>query len=417
MKKILIMGLAFIDAMFFMACKQSPEQKGEKEAEALAQIALAQYDSMMLVEEKIKEINHNNFLNKLNKTVIIENLEIMSEDLGIMDWYSGKDACNDLGNGWRLPTPKELELLYENRDKIGGFADEEYFSSYETDRILAYAKDFHDGFNDNAREKDWTEHIRAVRISDNHSDQGFKIGDLLVMYKDLGIMNWEEAEYECNNLGEGWRLPNIEEIRLIFKNQEIIGGFSSELYWTSSAGEGGSYISAPDKKGKWIKIFGNIRGEAGEEWVMRMEKNCYVRAVRNLNFKNNDSIKTLNNANFSKLKIGDKFEDGIVFFLDKTGVHGLLADTVDIELPWAEAIKWCQSKGRGWHLPTLIELDKLYQKKRYINIFTTQTRWSSEPESGGAGPNGKARCFYFGDGESSTAFKEYTLLVRAVRVF
>ena len=39
-----------------------------------------------------------------------------------MSWYDAKKACADLGNGWRLPTKDEVILIYENKDKIGGFA-------------------------------------------------------------------------------------------------------------------------------------------------------------------------------------------------------------------------------------------------------------------------------------------------------
>lgn len=34
------------------------------------------------------------------------------------EWKKGAD----LGDGWRLPTKDELNVLYENKDKIGGFA-------------------------------------------------------------------------------------------------------------------------------------------------------------------------------------------------------------------------------------------------------------------------------------------------------
>lgn len=43
-----------------------------------------------------------------------------------MDWYNAKRACAALGNGWRLPTLDETAILYQNKDKIGGFAHGEY---------------------------------------------------------------------------------------------------------------------------------------------------------------------------------------------------------------------------------------------------------------------------------------------------
>jgi hypothetical protein len=42
-----------------------------------------------------------------------------------------KEACAKLGDGWRLPTLEELNVLYENKDKIDGFANSYYHSSKE----------------------------------------------------------------------------------------------------------------------------------------------------------------------------------------------------------------------------------------------------------------------------------------------
>jgi hypothetical protein len=39
------------------------------------------------------------------------------------------EACSNLGEGWRLPTIKELKTLFLNNDKIGVIFDGEYLSS------------------------------------------------------------------------------------------------------------------------------------------------------------------------------------------------------------------------------------------------------------------------------------------------
>jgi hypothetical protein len=57
-------------------------------------------------------------------------------DLGAMNWESAKTACDNLVlNGfsdWLLPSKEELNSLYENRDKIGGFEEANYWSSTKT---------------------------------------------------------------------------------------------------------------------------------------------------------------------------------------------------------------------------------------------------------------------------------------------
>ena len=36
-----------------------------------------------------------------------------------MVWGDANDACKKLGEGWRLPTLSELNIMYQNKDKIG----------------------------------------------------------------------------------------------------------------------------------------------------------------------------------------------------------------------------------------------------------------------------------------------------------
>jgi hypothetical protein len=34
-------------------------------------------------------------------------------------WYGAKEACEKLGDGWRLPTVKDFELIFKKSDKKG----------------------------------------------------------------------------------------------------------------------------------------------------------------------------------------------------------------------------------------------------------------------------------------------------------
>ena len=95
-------------------------------------------------------------------TIKIGNLEVMTEDFGEMNWHEAKKACADLGDGWRLPTKNELDVLYENKDKIGGFANDYYWSSTEGDFNGAWLQDFGVGFHGNFV-KYLYNYVRAVR--------------------------------------------------------------------------------------------------------------------------------------------------------------------------------------------------------------------------------------------------------------
>ena len=62
---------------------------------------------------------------------------------------SAKTACDTLVlNGfsdWRLPSTEELNSLYENKDKIGGFYDLDYWSSTEYSNYETWGQYFGDG--------------------------------------------------------------------------------------------------------------------------------------------------------------------------------------------------------------------------------------------------------------------------------
>lgn len=56
-----------------------------------------------------------------------------------------KDASKDDG-GWRMPTADELNVLYQNKDKIGGFSPRWYWSSSEYGQYGANGQSFEDGY-------------------------------------------------------------------------------------------------------------------------------------------------------------------------------------------------------------------------------------------------------------------------------
>jgi len=72
----------------------------------------------------------------------IGNLEVALNDLpDEMNWEKAKAECAKLGGGWRLPTKTELNILYLNKDKIGGFKHKSsYWSSTEHDHAMTSLK-------------------------------------------------------------------------------------------------------------------------------------------------------------------------------------------------------------------------------------------------------------------------------------
>ena len=57
------------------------------------------------------------------------NLEWYKESAGLFTWEEALKYCQELGNGWRLPTIKEL-ISAINYDKINPASDLDVLSSY-----------------------------------------------------------------------------------------------------------------------------------------------------------------------------------------------------------------------------------------------------------------------------------------------
>lgn len=108
--------------------------------------------------------------------------------------------------------------------------------------------------------------------SDSIVGTPIRIGNLEVAQNDFpNQMNWSEAKRACIELGSGWRLPTIDELNLICKNKDKIGGFAinSFIYWSSM--EDGSVIA-------WRKQISK-----GVPFKISKSSGLSVRAVRTIN--------------------------------------------------------------------------------------------------------------------------------------
>jgi len=104
----------------------------------------------------------------LHKTSTLH-FEVYPTDLGQMTWYEAKEACVNLGNGWRLPTKYELNLIYENKDVVGGFANLYYWSSTELGNGNAWFQNFYNGYQGSYSNL-FTHYVRAVRALTKKQD-------------------------------------------------------------------------------------------------------------------------------------------------------------------------------------------------------------------------------------------------------
>ncbi len=106
----------------------------------------------------------------IGNPIKIGNIEVAQYDFSNrMKWGDAINICSKLGNGWRLPTKEELDVLFKNKHLIGNFKDPylAYWSSSEAVMDLAWYEVMKDGFTSSS-EKFYKFGVRAVRtLSDN----------------------------------------------------------------------------------------------------------------------------------------------------------------------------------------------------------------------------------------------------------
>ncbi|MEX2564974.1 MAG: DUF1566 domain-containing protein, partial [Cyclobacteriaceae bacterium] len=95
------------------------------------------------------------------------------------DYYNNPTQCHELNDGtvavnfarefnlngyddWFMPSQKEMKLLYDRREEIGGFVEEEYWSSCESNATNACVVSFVTGEILSA-EKSETKKVRVIR--------------------------------------------------------------------------------------------------------------------------------------------------------------------------------------------------------------------------------------------------------------
>jgi hypothetical protein len=109
------------------------------------------------------------------------------------------------------------------------------------------------------------------------------IGNLEIMKKDLeGTMYLPDAEKIATDKGDGWRVPTIEELKLLYKNRYEIGGFNynrnidNTVYMSSTEAYGGGTY-------RDIKVLNFDDGEIGWDFYARGggQKVRLIRTIKN----------------------------------------------------------------------------------------------------------------------------------------
>ncbi|MCX7084938.1 MAG: DUF1566 domain-containing protein [Methylococcales bacterium] len=85
-----------------------------------------------------------------------------ADELNSATWNDAVTAASAYNADWHLPTITELKLLYEQRNSVGGFTKDDYWSSTELDSNSAWIQGFLNGDQDRYNKYSKLK-VRAVR--------------------------------------------------------------------------------------------------------------------------------------------------------------------------------------------------------------------------------------------------------------
>jgi hypothetical protein len=348
--------------------------------------------------------------------------------MAIVNWCSttgiAARICDDLVlNGyddWFLPSKDELNQMYQQKTVIGGFSSDWYWSSSEGTTIgsdsYAWVQDFSIGTQDDLW-KAFTFHVRAIRA--------FSMENQPPAITTTAITNLTSNSVTTggNVTSDGGSTVTARGICLSTTPNPTTANF------TTNDGSGtGSFVT-------------NFSG-------LIINTTYYIRAYAT------NSIKTAygNQVSFTThFVIGQSYGGGIIFYIDGTGQHGLIAATSDQSTgaPYGcwltqigasgTAIGTGQANtnlivshcGTGtaaqvcdalvlnsysdWFLPSKDELNQMYIQSNVIGGFCTGCRYWSSSESSAA----NAWYTFMGNGSQATQQKDTQggMGVRAVRSF
>ena len=252
------------------------------------------------------------------------------------------------------------------------------------------------------------------------------------MAKVKQIYGWQSkypAFKWCADLGEGWYLPAIEELKIFALNASVHDAVNQTL-----ASKGKKLANKGDQYYYWSSTEDNYQFSSGGfcAWGIRMydgvarnfgkSGSFSVRAVSAVNFEDSRSQVTTTIASkqitMAPYKVGDYYNDGkkegVVFQVWDGGKHGKIVSLTESRtiLQWSSdsnerkrligaddeyngannmakvkqisgweskypAFKWCSDLGEGWYLPAIEELE-LFTLNRSVYDAVNQTLASKD---------------------------------------
>jgi hypothetical protein len=286
-------------------------------------------------EAEAERKSEGQFVFKVNKTTKIDNFVAMDEDLGKLTFNEAQIAIKKLGKEWRLPSIKELKkinnLKVENSTPCCTFhyymtSDRDYSQSNDSIFYTTYENlqggiergnvkkniFYTNGIIGFKEDRSFVRAVRSLGINETEKKEieqtlatfigkTYKISNLEVAQKDFtDVMYWKDAKDACAELGDGCRLPTKDELNILYKNKDKIGGFADFGYWSSTEGDNVSRESDGVIRAwsAWSQNF-----YYGYQYDGEKRYNHYVRPIRFLGNNETDIQIKLNAENIANQNI------------------------------------------------------------------------------------------------------------------
>lgn len=303
----------------------------------------------------------------------------------------------------------------------------------------------------------WSTQKRYCHATD-WSDASYNMARIMAMPNwatDYPAVRW------CTGLGEGWYLPTIRELRVIYENEKQINLVLSRngMATLGSKNRDAYILSSSEYNDNYAYNFSFKYGN-DHCWIGKDTEKS-VRAV--YAFEKNSVTKSRTSAPY---KVGDYYNDGVkegvVFEVDSDGYHGKIVSMTQSSngLDWSyedkilikakhetdgldnlarvsrrkdwrknyPAFAWCVDLGEGWYLPAIGELQSLFATYDTVNktvveyggerLYKDEKYWSSTEYPKKDGAYFKAYAYHKEKGviyATGNKFANYT--VRAVSWF
>ena len=191
---------------------------------------------------------------------------------------------------------KKQTRLEAERIKV----DEEKQKALRVEIYKSFEKQASSNVDLNRLAKSASEFTEAESIEiDNKSIKKYKLGDIgpyggVVFYindsgtvgieaksKDESLkMNWNKSIIAINHHENDWYLPTKNELDLLYKQKDTVGGFTNADYWCSTEYNTDALSHLyPKSSDAWIQSFGT-----GYQYIGNKNLNLNVRAIRNFDY-------------------------------------------------------------------------------------------------------------------------------------